>query len=167
MSEETATAPAEADAAATSEEKVEIVVSGDVKKVLESAEKLSGEDRGVLILEVVKNLTALELSDLVEKFQDVFGVTAAAPVAVAAAGGAGGGEDEAPAKTAFDVVLTSTGQKKIQVIKAVKEITGKPLKEAKELVDGAPCAVKEGVSEADADKFKADLEAAGATVEIK
>ncbi|MDP7033684.1 MAG: 50S ribosomal protein L7/L12 [Planctomycetota bacterium] len=120
-----------------------------------------------MILEVVKNLTALELSDLVDKFQDVFGVTAAAPVAVAAGGGGGGGEEAAPAKTSFDVILTSAGQKKIQVIKAVKEITGKPLKEAKELVDGAPKAVKEGVSEADADKFKADLEAAGASVEIK
>ena len=166
MSEETATAPAAADVDEKGKDKVEIVVSGDVKKVLESAEKLSGEDRGVLILEIVKNLTALELSDLVDKFQDVFGVTAAAPVAVAAGGG-GGGEEAAPAKTSFDVILTSAGQKKIQVIKAVKEITGKPLKEAKELVDGAPKAVKEGVSEADADKFKSDLEAAGATVEIK
>ena len=167
MSDETATATAEESAAETTEEKVEHVVSDSVKKVLEMAEALSGEDRGVLILEIVKNLTALDLSGLVDKFEDVFGVTAAAPVAMAMAGGAGGDEGAAAVQTSFDVVLTSVGQKKIQVIKAVKEITGKPLKEAKELVDGAPTAVKEGLSEADADKFKSDLEAAGASVEIK
>jgi len=120
------------------------------------------------LIEAVKSMTVLELSDLVKALQDEFGVSAAAPVAAAPA--AGGGAATAPQeeeKTSFDVVLTSAGDKKIQVIKVVREITGLGLKEAKEVVDSAPKAVKEGVSKDDSDKFKAMLEAEGASVEIK
>ena len=118
------------------------------------------------LIEAVKSMTVLELSDLVKALQDEFGVSAAAPVAAAgpAAAAAAPVEEE---KTAFDVVLTSAGDKKIQVIKVVREITGLGLKEAKEVVDSAPKAVKEGVSKDDADKFKAMLVAEGAGVEIK
>ncbi|MBP3232289.1 50S ribosomal protein L7/L12 [Anaerovibrio sp.] len=118
------------------------------------------------ILEAIGNLTVLELSELVKAAEEKFGVSAAAPVAVAAAapaeGGAAGGE-----KTEFDVVLKDAGAGKINVIKAVREITGLGLKEAKALVDGAPAPVKEGVSKADAEDIKGKLEAAGATVELK
>ena len=118
------------------------------------------------ILEAIGNLTVLELSELVKAAEEKFGVSAAAPVAVAAAapaeGGAAGGE-----KTEFDVVLKDAGAGKINVIKAVREITGLGLKEAKALVDGAPAPVKEGVSKADAEEIKGKLEAAGATVELK
>ena len=118
------------------------------------------------ILEAIGNLTVLELSELVKAAEEKFGVSAAAPVAVAAAapaeGGAAGGE-----KTEFDVVLKDAGAGKINVIKAVREITGLGLKEAKALVDGAPAPVKEGVSKADAEDLKGKLEAAGATVELK
>jgi large subunit ribosomal protein L7/L12 len=115
-------------------------------------------------------MTVLELVDLKKKIEDEWGITAAAPVAVAAAGaapaagdGAAGGEEQ----TAFDVVLTSTGDKKIQVIKVVRAITGLGLKEAKDLVDGAPGPVKEGVNREEADSIKAQLEEAGAGVEVK
>jgi large subunit ribosomal protein L7/L12 len=121
------------------------------------------------LIDAVKSMSVLELSELVKALQDEFGVSAAAPVAAAPAGGGGGGA-AAPAeeeKTAFDVVLTAAGDKKIQVIKVVREITGLGLKEAKEVVDSAPKAVKEGVSKDDADKFKAQLEAEGASVEVK
>jgi len=120
------------------------------------------------ILEGIANLSVLELSELLTDFEEKFGVTAAAPVAVAAAGGAGGG-DAAPAeeKDSFDVVLTSAGDKKIQVIKAVRELTSLGLKEAKELVEGAPTNVIEGASKDDADAAKAKLEEAGAGVELK
>lgn len=118
------------------------------------------------ILEAIGNLTVLELSELVKAAEEKFGVSAAAPVAVAAAapaeGGAAGGE-----KSEFDVVLKDAGAGKINVIKAVREITGLGLKEAKALVDGAPAPVKEGVSKADAEDIKGKLEAAGATVELK
>jgi len=118
------------------------------------------------LIETVKGLTVLELSQLVKALQEEFGVSAAAPVAAAApaAGAAAPVEEE---KTSFDVVLTAAGDKKIQVIKVVREPTGLGLKEAKEVVDSAPKAVKEGVSKEDADKFKAQLEAEGASVEIK
>src|SRR5471030_1125387 len=122
------------------------------------------------ILEAISNMTVLELSELLKDFEERFGVTAAAPVAVAAAapaggaGDAGGGEEE---KTEFDVVLTSAGDKKIQVIKEVRALTSLGLKEAKDLVEAAPKPVLEKVSKADADKAKASLEAAGATVEVK
>lgn len=118
------------------------------------------------VLDAVEKLSVLELAELVKAMEEKFGVSAAAPVAVAAAGAAGGGEEEA-AKDSFDVVLTSAGAAKIQVIKAVREITGLGLKEAKDLVDGAPKAVKEGVKQDEADDLKAKLEEAGATVEVK
>ena len=117
------------------------------------------------ILEAIGNLTVLELSELVKAAEEKFGVSAAAPVAVAAApaeGGAAGAE-----KTEFDVVLKDAGAGKINVIKVVREITGLGLKEAKAVVDGAPAPVKEGVSKADAEEIKGKLEAAGATVEVK
>ena len=117
------------------------------------------------ILEAIGNLTVLELSELVKAAEEKFGVSAAAPVAVAAAAPAEGGA--AAEKTEFDVVLKDAGASKINVIKAVREATGLGLKEAKALVDGAPAAVKEGVSKADAEDIKGKLEAAGATVELK
>ncbi|ERJ92283.1 ribosomal protein L7/L12 [Selenomonas sp. oral taxon 892 str. F0426] len=119
------------------------------------------------ILEAIENMTVLELSELVKAMEDKFGVSAAAPVAVAAVGGAApaaaGGEE----KTEFTVVLASAGDKKINVIKAVREATGLGLKEAKELVDGAPKPVKENVGKAEAEELKGKLEEAGATVELK
>ena len=111
-------------------------------------------------------LSLLEASTLVKYLEGKWGVSAAAPVAVAAAGG-GGGEDAAEEKTSFDVILKGVGDKKIQVIKEVRAITGLGLKEAKAVVDGAPGPVKEGVSKEDAETFKAQLEAAGAEIEIK
>ena len=117
------------------------------------------------ILEAIGNLTVLELSELVKAAEEKFGVSAAAPVAVAAAAPAEGGA--AAEKTEFDVILKDAGASKINVIKAVREATGLGLKEAKALVDGAPAAVKEGVSKADAEDLKGKLEAAGATVELK
>jgi large subunit ribosomal protein L7/L12 len=121
------------------------------------------------LLDAIGNMTVLELSEFVKAFEEKFGVTAAAPVAVAAGPGAGGGA-AAPAveeKTEFDVILTSAGEKKIQVIKVVREVTSLGLKEAKDLVDGAPKAVKEGVSKEEAETIKAKLEEQGAGVELK
>ena len=118
------------------------------------------------IIEAIESMTVLELSELVKALEEKFGVSAAAPVAVAAAPAAGG-EAAAAEQTEFDVILASAGSSKIGVIKAVREATGLGLKEAKVLVDGAPKAVKEKVSKADADALKEKLEAAGATVEIK
>jgi large subunit ribosomal protein L7/L12 len=118
------------------------------------------------VVEFISNMTVLELSDFVKELEDKFGVTAAAPVAMMA-GPAAQAKEEAPEKTEFDVVLTSTGDQKIQVIKEVRAITGLGLKEAKALVDGAPGKVKEGISKEEADKIKAQLEQAGATVEVK
>ena len=117
------------------------------------------------LLEAIESMTVLELSELVKAMEEKFGVSAAAPVAVAAAPAAGGAAAEE--KSEFDVILASAGAGKINVIKVVREITGLGLKEAKELVDGAPKAVKEKVSKADAEGFKAKLEEAGATVEVK
>src|SRR5438552_3570362 len=120
------------------------------------------------ILDAISSMTVLELSELLSAFEEKFGVTAAAPVAVAAAAPAGGAE--APAaeeKDEFDVVLSAAGEKKIQVIKVVRELTSLGLKEAKDLVDAAPKAVLERASKDDADKAKAKLEEAGATVELK
>ena len=117
------------------------------------------------ILEVVSNLTVMELNELVKAFEEKFGVSAAA-VAVAAGPAAGGGA-AAEAKTEFDVILASAGDQKVGVIKVVRGITGLGLKEAKDLVDGAPKTVKEGVSQAEADDIKKQLEEAGAKVEIK
>ncbi|MGZ4281190.1 MAG: 50S ribosomal protein L7/L12 [Gaiellaceae bacterium] len=122
------------------------------------------------LVEQLGGMTVLDLVELKNKLEEEWGVTAAAPVAVAAAGAPAGGGDGAGAaeeKTAFDVVLTSPGDKKIQVIKVVRAVTGLGLKEAKDLVDGAPNAVKEGVPQEEADQIKAQLEEAGAGVEIK
>jgi large subunit ribosomal protein L7/L12 len=121
------------------------------------------------VIEFIANMSVLELSELIKELEDKFGVSAAAPVAVAGAPAAGGGE-AAPAeeeKTEFDVVLTGAGDKKIQVIKEVRAITGLGLKEAKALVEEAPKPVKEGIVKEDADKIKEQLEGAGATVEVK
>jgi large subunit ribosomal protein L7/L12 len=122
------------------------------------------------ILDGIAELSVIELSELLKEFEEKFGVTAAAPVAVAAApaaGGAGGDAEEVEEKSNFDVILTSGGDKKIQVIKEVRALTSLGLKEAKDLVDSAPKPVLENVSKADADKAKTALEAAGATVELK
>lgn len=121
------------------------------------------------VVEQVENMTVLELSNLVKVLEEKFGVSAAAPVAVAAApgGGSEGGEAAAAEKTSFDVILTSFGSGKIGVIKEVRGLTGLGLKEAKELVDGVPSPLKEGVSKEEAEKIKAAMEGAGAAVEVK
>jgi len=129
---------------------------------LAQAKKLTKED----IMNAIKEMSVLELSDLVKEMEEVFGVSAAAPVAVAAAPAAvaeGGAEE----KSSFDVILTNTGAQKIQVIKTVRSITNLGLKEAKELVDSAPKAIKEGLTKDEAEKIKAQIEEAGATVELK
>jgi len=122
------------------------------------------------VLETLGGMTVLELVELKKAIEEEWGVTAAAPVAVAAAPGAAAGGDGAAApeeKDSFDVVLTSAGEKKIQVIKVVRAATGLGLKEAKDLVDGAPNTVKEALAKDEADKLKAELEEAGAGVELK
>ena len=124
------------------------------------------------ILDAISGMTVLELSELLSAFEEKFGVTAAAPVAVAAAPAAGGGDGAAAGggeeeKDEFDVILTAAGDKKIQVIKVVRAATGLGLKEAKAVVDEAPKAVKEGIEKDEADKLKAELEEAGASVELK
>ncbi len=130
--------------------------------------KLSKTAQG--ILDEVKKLSVLELADLVKAMEEEFGVSAAAPVAVAAAGGGGGGGEAgggAEEKDSFDVILSAAGDQKIAVIKAVREISGLGLKEAKDLVDGAPKPLKEGVKKEEAEAMKKQLEEAGATVELK
>jgi large subunit ribosomal protein L7/L12 len=122
------------------------------------------------ILDGISELSVLELSELLKEFEERFGVTAAAPVAAAAAAPAGGGGDAGGAeeeKSEFDVILTAAGDKKIQVIKEVRSLTSLGLKEAKDLVDGAPKPVLEKANKEDAEKAKAQLEGAGATVELK
>src|SRR5258706_12212089 len=118
------------------------------------------------VLDLIGNMTVLELSELKKKYEDKFGVTAAAPMMAMPMGG-GGAAAAVEEKTEFDVVLTGAGDKKIQVIKVVRELTGLGLKEAKDLVDGTPKAVKEKVSKAEAAEMKAKLEEQGASVEIK
>ena len=129
--------------------------------------KISSDD----LLEAFKEMTLLELSEFVKQFEDTFDVKAAAPVAVAAgpaaAGAGAGGEEQAEEQDEFDVILEAAGDKKIQVIKEVRSLTSLGLKEAKDLVDGAPKTVLEKVNKEGADKAKAALEGAGATVEIK
>ena len=127
--------------------------------------KISTDD----LLDAFKEMTLLELSEFVKQFEDTFGVTAAAPMMAAPAQGGGGGADT-PAveeKDEFDVILEAAGDKKIQVIKEVRALTSLGLKEAKDLVEGAPKAVKTGISKEDAEKLKKELEEAGATVKIK
>ena len=120
------------------------------------------------VVEFISNMSVLELSELIKEFEEKFGVSAAAPVAVAVAGAAGAGAAEvAEEKTEFDVILTAAGDKKINVIKEVRAITALGLKEAKELVEGAPQPIKEGVSKGEADEIKAKIEAAGGSVEVK
>ncbi|NQY91876.1 MAG: 50S ribosomal protein L7/L12 [Deltaproteobacteria bacterium] len=126
---------------------------------------LSAEERQDIV-EKLSAATVLEVADLVKELEDKWGVSAAAPVAVAAAGG-GGDAAEAEVKDEFDVMLTVIGEKKIQVIKAVRELTGLGLKEAKDLVEAAPSAVKEAASKDDAEAAKTKLEEAGATAELK
>jgi len=119
------------------------------------------------VLDLIGNMTVLELSELKKAYEEKFGVTAAAPMMAMPMGGGGGAAAVAEEKTEFNVVLTNAGDKKIQVIKVVRELTGLGLKEAKDLVDGAPKNVKEGVSKDEAAKMKTALEEQGATVEIK
>ena len=119
------------------------------------------------VFDELGKMTVLELVELKKKIEDEWGITAAAPVAIAAPGAGGGGEAAVEEKSAFDVVLTAAGGQKIQVIKVVRAITGLGLKEAKDVVDSAPKPVKEGVPQDEADSLKAQLEEAGATVEIK
>ena len=118
------------------------------------------------VIEFIKQMSVLELAEMVKELEEIFGVSAAAPVAVAAAGPAAG-EAAAEEKTEFDVVLTAIGEKKINVIKVVRAITGLGLKEAKDLVDGTPNTVKEGASKEEAEGIKSQLEEAGASVELK
>jgi len=127
------------------------------------AANISKED----VIEYISNMTVLELSEFVKELEQKFGVTAAAPVAMMAAAPSAQGAEAAEEKTEFDVVLISSGEKKIQVIKEVRAITSLGLKEAKALVDGTPGKVKEGVSKEEAEKIKKQLEEAGAAVEIK
>lgn len=121
------------------------------------------------VIEFISNMTVLDLAELVKELEEKFGVSAAAPVAVAAGGAVGGGDagGAAEEKTEFDVILTSVGDKKIGVIKEVRGITALGLKEAKELVEGAPQAIKEGVTKEEAEEIKAKIEAAGGGAEIK
>ena len=119
------------------------------------------------ILESISNMSVMEVVDLIEAMEEKFGVSAAAPVAVAAGPAAGGDAGAAEEKSDFDVILASFGSSKVPVIKAVREITGLGLKEAKDMVEGAPAAVKEGVEKAEAEEVQKKLEEAGATVELK
>ncbi len=119
------------------------------------------------VIDFIANMSVLDLSELVKEMEDKFGVSAAAPVAVAVAGAVDSGAAQAEEKNEFDVILTAFGDKKIQVIKEVRAITGLGLKDAKTLVDGAPAPVKEGIPKDEAEKIKSQLEEVGAQVEIK
>ncbi len=119
------------------------------------------------ILETISNMSVMEVVDLIEAMEEKFGVSAAAAVAAAPAAAAGGGEAAAAEKDEFDVVMTSFGDNKVKVIKAVRGVTGLGLKESKEMVEGVPSTVKEGASKEEAEQIKKDLEEAGATVELK
>lgn len=125
------------------------------------------EDRKAAVIEAISNMTVLELAELVKEMEDKFGVSAAAPAVAVAAAGPAGGESAAEEQSEFDVVLESFGSKKIAVIKVVRELTGLGLKEAKDLVDGVPSKVKEGVEKAEGEEIKKQLEEAGATVVLK
>lgn len=152
------------------EAKKEKAAKPEAEKAESKAKTSSKKAKGTVaadIIEAIKGMTVLELSELVKELEDTFGVTAAAPVVVAAAGPAAvapAGEEE---KSTFDVILSSVGDKKIQVIKVVRSLTGLGLKEAKAVVDEAPKPVKEGVAKEEAEKMKKELEEAGATIELK
>jgi len=154
-------------------EKKEAAVEAKAEeKKAEKAKKGSGDMSSKVqeIIETVKNMTVMELAELVKALEEEFGVTAAAPVVAAAPAAGGAAPAGAPAeeeKTEFDVILSSYGSNKIQVIKVVRSLTGLGLKEAKDLVDNVPKPVKEGISKDEAEKIKKELEEAGATVEIK
>ncbi|MBW2659100.1 MAG: 50S ribosomal protein L7/L12 [Deltaproteobacteria bacterium] len=119
------------------------------------------------VIEFISNMTVLELSELIKEFEEKFGVSAAAPVAVAAAGGAAGGDAPAEEQTEFDVILAGIGDQKIKVIKEVRALTGLGLKEAKTLVESAPAPLKEAITKEEAEEIKTKVEAVGASVEIK
>ncbi len=142
-------------------------MSEAIAPILENVNKLSDEDKGELISQTVGGMSLLSVSKLVKQLEEVFQVTAAAPMAMAMPMGGDAAAEEAVEKTAFDVVIKEIGGKKIQVIKEVRAITSLGLKEAKDLVEKAPAAVKEGISKEDAEKYKTQLEAVGATIEIK
>ena len=124
-------------------------------------------EKALKLIEEIKTLTVLELSELVKELEEVFGVSASAPVAIAAAPAAGAAAPVVEEKTEFDVILASFGEKKLDVIKVVRSITGLGLKEAKDLVEAAPKAIKEGISKDEAEDLKKQLTEAGATVELK
>lgn len=148
----------------------ETAVQNDVEKEAPAKEKAAVSKNVEKVLDSVKKMTVIELSELVKAFEDEFGVTAAAPVMAAAAvpgASAGAAAPAAEEKTEFNVMLTSFGSNKIQVIKEVRAITGLGLKEAKDLVEGVPAAVKEEIQKEEAEEIKKKLEEAGATVEIK
>jgi large subunit ribosomal protein L7/L12 len=119
------------------------------------------------VIKYLEGISVLELSELVKELEEKFGVSAAAPVAAAAPGAAGGDAGAAAEQTEFEIVLTAVGDKKIQVIKVIREVTGLGLKEAKELVDGAPKTVKEGIAKEEAEELKKKIEESGASVELK
>ncbi|HOP25909.1 MAG TPA: 50S ribosomal protein L7/L12 [Candidatus Sabulitectum sp.] len=125
------------------------------------------EDKKAAVIEAISSMTVLELAELVKEMEDKFGVSAAAPAVAVAAAGPAGGESAAEEQSEFDVVLESFGAKKIAVIKVVRELTGLGLKEAKDLVDGVPSKVKEGVEKAEGEEIKKQLEEAGASVSLK
>jgi len=129
------------------------------------SEEIKLSENGQKVLELIESMTVLEAADLVKAMEDKFGVSAAAPVAAAAVAGGAAAEEEV--QTEFNVVLTGIGDKKIQVIKVVRAITGLGLKEAKDLVESAPCTVKEGVTSDEAEDFKAKLEEVGAIIDVK
>jgi len=141
-------------------------LSAELKSILKKIAELSPADKKVLGLEIVKNLTVLELSEWVKSMEQEFGVSAAAPVAAVSAAPAAAGEQKEE-KSTFSVILTGIGEKKIQVIKEVRALTSLGLKEAKDLVEGAPKPIKENVSKEEAEEIRKKMAAAGATVEIK
>lgn len=151
-----------------SEEKKDAVETAEPVAEKQKAEKKPAASKNVeKIIEAIEKMTVLEMADLVKALEDRFGVTAAAPVAMAAAPAAGGGDAAAEEKTEWDVVLTETGEKKFQVVKVIRQVTDLGLKEAKELVDNPGQAVKKGVSKDEAEDVKKKLEDAGAKVELK
>ncbi|RMD51088.1 50S ribosomal protein L7/L12 [Candidatus Parcubacteria bacterium] len=148
-------------------------MTDEEKKVEETTEATQEEktvevpEKFKKLVEEIEQMSVIDLSELVKVLEDKFGVSAAAPAMMVAAGGAAAGGEAAEEKTSFDVELTAAGDSKINVIKAVREITGQGLKEAKEMVDGAPKVIKEGASKDEAEQIKAKLEEAGATVTLK